>query len=209
MGSGITKGGRDFYEWGAWNLMCAYCGRKRKNTEVLRDDQFARGLWCCPDHRDLRHPQEFARGIKEDMNVPFVQPPIMKFVQLNIDFPIGIFPPLPLITLVLGSLFITTESFQLITTESGLALVTETGERIAVVIVILPPWVSPVQDPFGIYVTSVLWSWESGGVGITIDSPTSLETFLTTTLSSASGVLQVQVTNSLGEVGTASVNVST
>lgn len=207
MGSGITKGGRDFYQSGAWNLMCAYCGRKRKNTEVLRDDQFARGLWCCPDHRDLRHPQEFARGIKEDMNVPFVQPPIVNFVSLNLEFPVEIFPPS--VTLILGNLFIATELFQIITTESGLALVTETGERLAEVFAVIPPWVSPVPDPFGIYVTAVQWSWLSGGVGITIDSPTSLITFLSTTASVASGVLQVQVTNSLGEVGTATANVST
>jgi hypothetical protein len=208
MGSGITKGGRDFYQEGAWNLMCAYCGRKRKNTEVLRDDQFARGLWCCPAHRDLRHPQEFARGIKEDMNVPFVQPPIVNFTSLNTTFPVLIFP-FGTVQLVLGALFITTETFQFITTESGLALVTETGERIAEVFALIPPWISPVPDPFGVYVTNVQWSWKSGGVGITIDSPNSLVTFLQTTAGVASGVLQVQVTNSLGEIGTATTNVST
>jgi hypothetical protein len=208
MGSGITKGGRDFLELGTWNIMCAYCGRKRKANEVVTDDEFARGLWACPEHRDLRHPQEFARGIKEDMSVPKVQPPIIVFTSLNLTFPVGIIPPGPLV-LTPGSLFLITESGVLLTTESGSFLVTETGVYIGEVGLVLPPWVSPVSSPFGVYLESVLWSWLSGGSGIIIDSPTSLFTFLTSTDPSASGVLQVQATNSLGEVGTATIQVST
>lgn len=78
--SGFTKGGRDFLELGTYNLFCAYCGRKRKANELVMDDEFARKLYVCPKHRDLRQPQEFARGVKEDLNVPFTQPPLTNFV---------------------------------------------------------------------------------------------------------------------------------
>lgn len=204
MGNGVTKGGRDFYQPGTYNLMCAYCGRKRKGTEVLRDDEFARGLWCCPEHRDLRHPQEYARGIKEDMTVPRTQPPVIAFVSLPTTFPVFILPsPVKLIS---QALLLTTESHLLLTTESGLLLTTETGFY-AEVFAVIPPWISPVNDPFGVYVTAVQWSWLSGGGGITIDDPNSLITFLAS-VTGGSGVLEVQVTNSLGEIGTAQVNVS-
>lgn len=206
--SGMTKGGRDYYQPGTWNLMCAYCGRKRKGTEVVQDDEFARGLWCCPEHRDLRHPQEFARGIKEDMTVSKVQPPVIKFVSLPADFPLLISPKIVL--LLTGVIDIITETTNdVLLTESGNDITTETAFS-SFVYAVLPPWIAPVfsGDPGIIYAVSYQWSWASGGAGITIDSPTALLTELQAINSGLSGVLQLTVVDSLGQTSTATAQVS-
>lgn len=188
--------------------MCAYCGRKRKATEVVRDDEFARGLWCCPEHRDLRHPQEFARGIKEDMTVPRVQPPIIKFVSLPADFPLVISPAI--IVLTAGVIDIVTETTgDVLLTESGNDITTETAFS-SFVYAVLPPWIAPVfsGDPGIVYAVSYQWSWLSGGAGILIDSPNSLLTELQALSSGLSGVLQLTVVDSLGQIATATAQVS-
>jgi hypothetical protein len=205
--SGATKGGRDFLKLGTWNLMCAYCGRKRKADELVIDDQFARGLLVCKEHRDLRHPQEFARGIKEDMTVPKVQPPIVAFTSLPASFPLFI-EPNPVV-LLSGVINLATEaSGDFLLTESGIEIVTETAFT-AFVVALFPPWISPFPDPFGVYITSIAWSWFSGGTGIMIgpvldDVVVELQA-LTTGLS---GVLQVVATNSLGQTATAKAQVN-
>jgi hypothetical protein len=204
--SGFTKGGRDFLEPGTYNVMCAYCGRKRKANELVVDDEFARGLLVCREHRDLRHPQEFARGIKEDMTVPKTQPPILNFTSLPATFPLVIIPnPIVLLS---GVIDISTETGNVLFTESGIDITTETAFT-AFVDVKFPPWMSDTTDPFGVYVVSVTWSWKSGGVGILIASsglsPLVELQALTTGLS---GVLQVVVVNSLGQSATATAQVN-
>ena len=200
------KGGRDYLDLGTYNLMCAYCGRKRKARELVIDDEFARGLLVCREHRDIRHPQEFARGIKEDMTVPKTQPPIIAFVPATLTFPLTILPPVLVLTLT--SLAVFDEAGFFVLDENSQQIMSESGFQ-GLAIAVLPPWITPTpDDPFGVYVTSILWSWKSGGANIIIDSPTQLSTFFTSTTSGNSGVAQCVVTNNLGGVGTAFVSVS-
>lgn len=211
MGNGLTKGGRDFLELGTWNVCCAYCGRKRKANELITDDEFARKMWCCPEHADRRHPQEFVRGIKDDMSVPRVQPPIVSFTSLNLGFPLFISPN-PVLLSAMGEQPLTTEAGSFLTTEGGSDLVTEAGSFTGFAAAVLPPWVAPVSfgDPSqGVFVTNVQWSWSSGGAGIQILSPNQVATQLFAAASPASGVLQVTITDSLGGTSTALAQVST
>ena len=194
--------------------MCAYCGRKRKNTEVLRDDEFARGLWCCPDHRDLRHPQEFARGIKEDMQVPKAQPPVIAFVSLPAGFPLTI-QPNPVILNELVDDLITETTNNVITTETGNDIDVESSFN-GFVYAVIPPWIAPVfaGEPDIVYVVSYEWSWASGGVGIIIDSPDTLSTNLSSSDSFVDpsgyvGTLQIEIIDSLGQLSIATVEVET
>lgn len=210
MGTGMTKGGRDFLLLGDFNVMCAYCGRKRKASELKRDNDFARGLWCCPEHADDRHPQEYARGVKENMAAPFVQPPLVAFTQLATDFPVSI-NPYPVQLTPQGQQDIVTEGFFVdITTELGQPLVTEAGNYAAVVVAQLPNWIinGPVGDPTTVYVTSILWDWAIGGVGINIVSPNLITTLIYTTNPLSFGTLRVTITNSLGATAVAVVPVT-
>jgi hypothetical protein len=211
MGNGFTKGGRDFLELGTWNVCCAYCGRKRKANELITDDEFARKMWCCPEHADRRHPQEFVRGIPEHMSVPRVQPPIVNFRQLNLGFPLVVRPNVIQLA-EMGETPITTEVGSLLTTEGGSDLVTEAGSFQGFAAAVLPSWVAPVDagDPSqGVFVTSINWTWASGGAGIQILSPNSIATQLFALASPVNGVLEVTIVDSLGGVSTATASVST
>lgn len=190
------KGVRDYLDLGTWDVMCAYCGRKRKATELVRDREFAYGLWACPEHADFKHPQDFARGVKDDMSVPFAQPPVVSFVELDVDFPLTITPEE--LTLTLAKYGIATGTGLVLITGSGEELVTQVaygGEAIAM----LPDWVVPV---------SFAWSWASGGTGITINNAnTNAAQFVTSALGN-SGVAQCLVVDNLGGQATATMAVS-
>jgi hypothetical protein len=209
MGSGITKGARDFLLLGDFNVMCAYCGRKRKASEMVQDNEFARKLWCCPEHADQRHPQDFARGIKENMASLFTQPPIIAFAQIGLTFPLSANPN-PLLLVAQSEIPLVTETSRLdLTTESGIDLTTEPSNYSAVVLAQIPNWMAPdAGQPGVVYVTSVQWSWASGGAGMLIVSPESLVTQIIATSPLQIGVLQCVVTNSLGAQATVSVPVT-
>lgn len=207
--SGFTKGGRDYLDLGTWNAFCAYCGRKRKARELVIDDEFARGLLVCREHRDLRHPQEFARGIKEDMTVPKVQPAIVSFVTLPVTFPLSV-NPTSLTLQAAGTNLVTEGGAVPITTEGGVDIVIDGSIiYIGTIQAILPPWIilGPAGDPSVVEVVSIQWSFISGGAGMAIASPTSIITQITADAAAESGVLQVAITDSLGQVGTATANV--
>lgn len=40
------------------------------------------GLYRCPEHNDIRQPQDFVRGVKDDISVPWAQVPQRVFVQI-------------------------------------------------------------------------------------------------------------------------------
>lgn len=65
------RGRADFFARGDWNISCSMCGRKRKASTVVRNWQ---GLFRCPEHNEPRHPQDYAKGVKDVMTVPFAQP---------------------------------------------------------------------------------------------------------------------------------------
>jgi len=192
------KGVHDYQDLGQWNVFCAYCGRKRKAGELVRDAEFAMGLWCCPDHADQRHPQDFARGVKDDMSVPFSQPPVVQFVELPLQFPLTLSPN-PLVLALGVSDLVTELTDDEIITETGGSLITTEQSWLNFVVAQVPGWITPV---------SFAWSWLSGGVGIEIDSPDEVGTYVQTLNSSATGVLQCTVVDILGDVATATVEVT-
>lgn len=74
-----AKGRADFFVPGDWNYACSMCGRKRKASELVRNWQ---GLYRCPEHNEPRQPQDFSRGVLDDMTVPFQLSESDVFVQI-------------------------------------------------------------------------------------------------------------------------------
>ena len=62
---------KNYYQPGDWNAVCSMCGRKRKASDLVRNWQ---GLYRCKDHNEERHPQDFVRGVREVVTVPWAQP---------------------------------------------------------------------------------------------------------------------------------------
>jgi hypothetical protein len=211
MGSGLVKGQADFLLLGDFNVMCAYCGRKRKASGMKRDNDFARGLWCCPEHADDRHPQEYARGVKEQMASPFVQPPLIAFTSLPAGFPLTVNPS-QLVLVEQGEvpLLIEGGGQTAIDTETAFQLVTEPTEFTGYATAIIPPWIplGPVGDPSTVFVISITWSWIAGGANIQIVSPNSVGTQFLTNGTGMNGVAQVVVVDSLDQISTAYLSVS-
>lgn len=69
MGTPI-KGRADYWSPGDYNASCSMCGRKRKASTMVKNWQ---GLYRCPEHNEPRQPQDFARGVKDVMTVPWAQ----------------------------------------------------------------------------------------------------------------------------------------
>ncbi len=67
----------DHFRFGDWNAACSMCGRKRKASQLVRNWQ---GMWRCPEHNEPRHPQDFVKGVREDMSVPWAQPQTDSYV---------------------------------------------------------------------------------------------------------------------------------
>jgi hypothetical protein len=65
------SGGRDYLDLGTWNASCSMCGRKRKANEMVRNWQ---GMYRCPEHNEVRHPQEYVRAVPDIQTPPWVQP---------------------------------------------------------------------------------------------------------------------------------------
>lgn len=87
------KGRADYLALGDWNVVCYECGRKRKASYMKRHWQ---GYYVCPEHWEVRHPQDFVRGIADVQTPPWTQPmPPDEFVPINYSqFPND---PLPLL----------------------------------------------------------------------------------------------------------------
>lgn len=64
-------GSADFYADGQWNFFCDLCGRKEKSSIGRKTwDNF----YVCARHREIRNPQDFVRGIKDNQTVPWNRP---------------------------------------------------------------------------------------------------------------------------------------
>lgn len=63
--------GETYFSPGDWNVQCFRCGFKRKASEMQKQWQ---GFWVCPGHWEPRQPQDFVRGVPDDVSVPYVQP---------------------------------------------------------------------------------------------------------------------------------------
>lgn len=48
------------------------CDRKRKASQMVRNWQ---GLYRCPEHNEIRQPQDYVQNVKDIMTTPWGQPP--------------------------------------------------------------------------------------------------------------------------------------
>ena len=60
-----------YYADGQWNITCDLCGKKAKSGDVEKtwDNQYV-----CKHHKEMRNPQDFLRGIRDNQSVPFSRP---------------------------------------------------------------------------------------------------------------------------------------
>ena len=189
-----AKGRADFLALGSNNVECSLCGRKRKDYMLEKNWQ---GFYRCPEHNEPRQPQDFVRNVKDIITPPIsFYHSIDDYVQVGVTFPLKILPN-PLV-LQIGLLVIQDENGQNILDENGLTINSESG-LIGFAQAITPPWVQP---------TSWLWSWTSGGVGITLLGATAELVNLLALAGPVSGVLQCIVTNNLGGTAIATVAVN-
>lgn len=65
------SGEADFWADGQWNFTCQLCGRKQKSGRAMRTWN---NLYVCKHHKEVRNPQDFIRGVKEQMSVPWTRP---------------------------------------------------------------------------------------------------------------------------------------
>lgn len=66
-----AKGKADYLELGDHNAVCYECGRKFKASQLKRHWQ---GYYVCEQHWEPRHPQDFVRGVQENITPPWTQP---------------------------------------------------------------------------------------------------------------------------------------
>lgn len=59
------------FKIGDYNAICDRCGFEHKASELKEEWT---GLMVCVDCWEPRHPQEFVRGVKEDITVPWSRP---------------------------------------------------------------------------------------------------------------------------------------
>ena len=61
---------------GNWNVICDFCGRKRKASECrMTWDNF---FVCADTCWQPRHPQDFVRGVADDQTVPVVRSDVVQ-----------------------------------------------------------------------------------------------------------------------------------
>lgn len=178
-----SRGRADFFAPGDWNIACSMCGRKRKASYMVRNWQ---GLYRCPEHNEPRQPQDFARGVKDIMTVPWAQLETDNFTSTP-----GVLP----ITLSSANLALqpqqlfTLSGLGLVTLDGRPLVVTQATATIASIGIVVPAWVVP---------RTILWQFISGGVGITLSSTSAPWITLTANSTPVSGVLQCTVSNIQG-----------
>lgn len=64
-------GSANYFASGQWNFYCDLCGAKRKSSDGV---QTWNKLWVCRHHKEVRNPQDFVRGVAEDLSVPWSRP---------------------------------------------------------------------------------------------------------------------------------------
>lgn len=70
MGPG-GKGKADYWAAGQWNFYCDLCGAKAKSGTAMKTWN---NLRVCAHHREVRNPQDFVRGVKDNQTVPWSRP---------------------------------------------------------------------------------------------------------------------------------------
>lgn len=74
---------------GQWNAICDRCGGNFKSGELRRTWQ---GFMVCAKDWEPRHPQDFVRGVKDDMTPQWTRP---RPVDIFTTFPVGLPPSEP------------------------------------------------------------------------------------------------------------------
>jgi len=64
-------GHADYWKPGSYNAICDICGFKYKAEELRRRWD---GVMCCPEDWEIRHPQDFVRGVKDQRALPWTRP---------------------------------------------------------------------------------------------------------------------------------------
>lgn len=64
-------GKADFFADGQWNFYCDFCGAKTKSSDGMRTWN---NFYVCKHHKELRNPQDFIRGVRENMSLPWTRP---------------------------------------------------------------------------------------------------------------------------------------
>lgn len=64
-------GRADFYKDGDYNAICDECGKKYKFSQLKKRWD---GLFVCSRDWEPRHPQDYLKGIRDNMSVPISRP---------------------------------------------------------------------------------------------------------------------------------------
>jgi len=67
----FQRGRADYLALGDWNAVCYQCGRKRKASQLKR---YWQGYYVCPEHWEIRQPQDFVRAVPDVQTPPWTQP---------------------------------------------------------------------------------------------------------------------------------------
>jgi hypothetical protein len=64
-------GDSTYYADGQWNVTCDLCAKKIKSSHAVKTwDNF----YVCRHHKEVRNPQDYLRGVKDNQSVPFSRP---------------------------------------------------------------------------------------------------------------------------------------
>lgn len=93
-------GQADYYAPGDYNAVCYECGFKRKASGMLK---YWQGYWLCPEHWNIRQPQDFVRSVKDVQTPPWQQPrpaytylstaPTIYYINVETEGPFFTFTP--------------------------------------------------------------------------------------------------------------------
>jgi len=61
----------DYFAEGQWNFYCDLCGKKQKSGQGVKTWD---NRWVCRHHKEIRNPQDFVRGVKDNQSVPWSRP---------------------------------------------------------------------------------------------------------------------------------------
>jgi hypothetical protein len=76
-------GKADYLKHGDYNAICDQCGFKWKASKLRVQWN---NLFTCPDCFEPRNPQDFVKGIADDMRVSIARPDVNpKFITEDID----------------------------------------------------------------------------------------------------------------------------
>ena len=74
-------GKADYYSDGDWNFYCDLCGCKNKTSDSMLTWN---NLRVCRHHKEVRNPQDYVRGVRDDQSVPWTRSKgIEQVVQSN------------------------------------------------------------------------------------------------------------------------------